>query len=170
MRTEVTKGTYIGIDPGAKGAVALLHGENLYLWPAPMVLERRGKSRKLTTDLPRLAMLVRVLAELRPAVAIERVWGVRGQGASSGAALGHARCAFEMAFHMAEIVPQLVSPQRWKADLGLYNQEKRAALDKASKLFPAFADQFRPVRGERDTEACIGRADAALIAWHLAKC
>lgn len=161
--------TYVGIDPGAKGAIALIHGEELRLWRAPMALVKRGKSKKPTTDFEALAPLVRMLADMQPVrVAVEKVWGVAGQGASTGAALGHARCAFEACFFMVGVRVNLVPPQTWKADLGLYGLPKEAAIDKACELFPSYAAEFRPVRGERDKELCIGRADAALIAWHTA--
>lgn len=160
-------GTYIGIDPGAKGGIAVLRGESLYLFHPPMTWTKRGKSQKPLTDLPALRRLFLTLRDLQPVVArIEKVWGVRGQSASTGAALAHHRCALESACVWADIPHKLVSPQRWKADLGLYNLEKAAAIDLACKLFPAAAAMFAPVRGVRDKEQCIGFADAALIAYH----
>lgn len=158
----------LACDPGRKGAIALLCGENLHIWPQPMVWTRRGASQKPLTDLPALRSLLLAIAsvyEIREAF-VEKVWGVRGQGASTGAALAHHRCALETACVFLDIKYTLVSPNRWKADLGLYNKPKAAALELAIKTFPNAAHYFRPIRGVRDTESAIGFADAALIAFH----
>lgn len=111
--------------------------------------------------------LAECLADLQPEyAAIEKVWGVKSQGSSTGAALGHARGCLEVAFAMVGVPVRLVAPQRWKADLGLFGKPKVAALQLAKEVFPAHVALFMPVRGVRDTEQCIGRADAALLAHH----
>ncbi len=95
---------------------------------------------------------------------VEKVWGVRGQGASAGAALGHQRCALEAACVWSGIPYDLVSPQRWKGDLRLFGKDKAAALEAARAAFPLHAELFKPLRKMRDKEQAIGNADAALIA------
>lgn len=164
-----TRHSYVGIDPGAKGALALLHDNHVTVIDIPQAMIMRGRSRKPVTDLARLWSVVQLVADYAPVcAAIEKVWGVKGQGGSTGAALGHARGCLEMAFHAAGVPVVLVSPQRWKADLGLYNQSKEASLQLALETFPDCRESFRQIRGWRDKEQCIGRAEAALIAWHAA--
>lgn len=159
----------LGFDPGAMGAIALVHAGRVHVFDAPMRLDRRGKSKKPVTDGPRLLALLRFLSDVYPTTQgyIEKVWGVKGQGAATGAALGHARAWLEAAF-LASFgrEPFLVSPQRWKADLGLFKQPKGASVELAIRLWPADANEFRSIRGQRTQAQCEGRAEAALIAYH----
>lgn len=174
----IPEGSFIGVDPGAKGAIALLSGKSLLVFDIPMQTIRRGKTKKPITDKAGLSGVARLAADLYPGarVCIEKVWGVTGQGASSGAALGHARASLEWAFYVAfRAEPELISPQRWKSDMGLMQRgpednvargktDKKKSLALALQLFPEHAALFAPVRGVRNTEQCIGRAEAALIA------
>lgn len=156
----------LGFDPGRFGAVAVLSGDAVIVSPAPMVHRKRGRTKKPLTDLHQLRALVLTLSdvyEIRHAY-VENVWGVRGQGASTGAALAHHRCAIESAMVWAGIPYTLVSPMRWKADLGLMHKDKAAALPLATATFPSIAETFAPKRGVRTKEVCVGLADAALIA------
>lgn len=132
----------------------------------PMRLEKRGASKKPTTDLAALRDVFEALTGVYTIqqAYIEKVWGVRGQGASTGAALAHQRCALECACVWSGVPYELISPQRWKGDLRLFGKPKDAALPAALSAFPQFTEYFTAVRKRRTKEQAIGNADAALLA------
>lgn len=164
-----------GADPGATGAIAFLHGNRVTVFAMPMLQEKSGRTYKPRTDVPGLIALARSIASMEPdRVVIERVWGIKGQGAGTGAALGHQRGCLEVAFAAAGCKVELVSPQAWKGRAGLTQKSvdgvKRKKTDKetsrllALQLWPDDAEYFTPKRNVRTKEQCQGNAEAALIA------
>jgi hypothetical protein len=163
--------TYIAADPGAIGAIAVINSDRLYLFDAPMAQVKRGKGKKPTTDGPALFSLLELLADAYPdaVLVVEKVWGVKGQSASTGAALGAARTWLEAGIlHAWKRPPVLVAPQRWKADVGLFKKDKKASVTLAGKVWPQHNALFTPKRLVLTAAQCEGRAEAALIAWHAA--
>lgn len=161
----------IGVDPGATGAIGVIHGGSVLAFDVPMRLIRRGDSDKPITDIRKLWELAHMLADLFPhaIVAVEKVWGAKKQGGSAGAALGHHRAMLEAAFYTAfNKEPQLISPQKWKGALGLIKRgveaDKKKSLQLALATFPMHAALFTPVRKVLTEAQCIGRAESLLIA------
>ena len=180
--------TFIGVDPGATGAIGVVHRDSVYAFDVPMRLVRRGDSDKPVTDIPQLWSLCSTLADLFPntRVCIERVWGAKKQGGSAGAALGHHRAMLEAAFYtFFGKEPELISPQKWKGDLGLIKRGEEADKGKSLQLalhaFPQHTPLFTPVRKRSQEhkagatplteEQAKGRAEACLIAkWARDRC
>ena len=140
----------IGIDPGAKGAIALFDGDVLVrVWDMPVVVVK-GKAR---VDAAALGAILRMA---KPDQAfMERVGAMPGQGVTSMFAFGMAAGIVMGALGALEIPLTLVSPNEWKGALRV-PKDKGAARARASQLIPAGASHW-PL-GKHD-----GRAEAALI-------
>lgn len=147
----------VGIDPGAKGAIALIEGDSaagFALTIRDMPAVKVGKKGKLRVDPAALASMLR---EFNPAhVWVEDVHAMPGNGAVS-------MFSFGMAFGFAYGVPlalgfpiTLIGPAQWKSAMrcGVDN-----ARDRASQLLPKHAGMW-PLKGHD------GRAEAALIALY----
>lgn len=163
--------SFIGVDPGATGAIGVIQGDSVLAFDVPMRLVRRGDSDKPTTDLVKLWALTHMLADLFPdaGVFIEKVWGAKKQGGSAGAALGHHRAMLEAAFYTAfKKEPHLITPQKWKGAQGLIKRgveaDKKKSLHLAAATFPKHTALITPVRKVLTEAQCIGRAESLLIA------
>lgn len=153
----------LGIDPGLKGALALYDARfpsTAKVWDMPTT--RKG------VDGVELARLLEMIHRLCPGMSavIEEVGGrPRQQGVFDfglGVGIIHGCLA------SAGIPFTLVSPSRWKPEMGLRrgpaetkpeNKSRSRAL--ATKLFPTLASSFARVVDD-------GRAEALLIAFHEA--
>lgn len=150
----------IGIDPGisesAPGAIALLTPDGMgHVYDLPRVSDKSlawidgGALLSILLDHPgrRTAVVERV--SCRPG---QGVSGVLNSGAGFGAimaTLQGAQCPIE-----------LVTPSKWKSDLGL-SDDKQASIDRARLLFPQCD------LGDKKNH---GRAEALLIAhWYTTR-
>lgn len=135
---------YIGIDPGATGAMAILwsisgdHEIEVFDY-SPMVWEYFPMASK---------SIVTVIEQVH-AMPGQGVTGVFNFGMNYGWWLG----VLAVAGH----APIQVSPQRWKKHFGLIGQPKDASRELAIKLFPK-------LKKELSLKKHHGRADALLIA------
>ena len=145
---------YLGIDPGFSGAWGLIDHHGKYHSCGDML--NNGKH-----------ILSRyVHAEISQAVdrqdiqgVIESVHSMPGQGVSSSFKFG---MAFGMAIAIMERINcpwQLVTPQKWKKDMGL-TSDKDLSLAMARELWPT-----APLARKMDN----GRAEALLMAEWLRK-
>ena len=140
---------FLGIDPGASGAVALLSGEVVLVedWPGDPVA---------AADLLR-SWLVEHDVKL---CALERVASRPGQGVSSVFAFGANFGIWQGLLAALSIPYTLPTPQAWQKGVIVPSDgpdPKARALAVARRLFPA-ADLSR----KKDH----GRADALLLAHH----
>lgn len=155
--TSVSCRGYIGIDPGATGAVALVHDDTVQVFDMPTVRVKIGRSEKQRIADADLLDLARDLALYRPQRAvIEAVNGIMGQSASASFAFGDAVGATRMAFVAAGHSITTVAPVVWKRALNV-RDGKDGSRAMAAQLFPAFAHLFSRVKDD-------GRAEAVLIA------
>jgi hypothetical protein len=145
----------LGVDPGAKGAIALLVGGVLVeVHDMPALKIHRGKSDKDEVDGYELGLLLR---ELRPDIAfVEQVGGMEGQAAGAAFNFGRAAGAVEYALKALGVRVDMVSPVRWKRELRV-TKGKDGSLADAKRLWPHMAASFR---FKKDND----RAEAALIA------
>lgn len=156
---------FVGIDPGLTGAIAFYEParNELTIKDIPLVMIR---DRKWEVDIPKLYNCWPGMAAY---TAIERVGALPKQGVSSafnfGDTYGVLRCA---ATFFCAIPPVYVTPQAWKFGVGLQSNpehdkkaRKNASRQRAAELFPKYKELFSRVKDD-------GRAEAALIAWHLA--
>lgn len=142
----------IGIDPGVRGAIAHIEGEQLIIHDMPTVTV--GKKGKARVDAAALASMLRCLNPDH--VWVEDVHAMPGNGAVS-------MFSFGMAFGFAYGVPlalglpvTLIGPAQWKSAMRCGVDNARA---RASQLLPRHASMWPLVKHD-------GRAEAALIALY----
>lgn len=136
---------YMGVDPGQKGAYAVIDGDTVTVKP---------------WDDLNFARDVRQLSEKRVLSAVEKVGAMPGQGVTSMFSFGTSYGFILGVLTAFEIAYQLIPPRKWKAEFGLLNTEKQASVDVARRLFPGVS--LRPTgRCRKDSD---GMSDALLIA------
>ena len=143
---------YVGIDPGSKGAIAVVAGDLVSI-----------------DDMPTLEFLMNNTTGLkanqgdRYRVAIEQVHPLPGQSCIASFTYGENFLLAKLLGLCYNIAPVMVSPQRWKKYYGLKKEPgetkteyKRKSVDKARELFPQCAELLKYSKD--------GRAEALLIA------
>ncbi len=148
-----------GIDPGLGGAIVLLNPVTraVVFHDMPTVKSKNGKPE---TDLHRLGLILRITETGRHIALIENVHTMPGQGLSSAFRFGQnfGACQMALAGHGWEM--HSVTPQIWKKHFKL-PADKKASLQTAVHLFPAYSEQLSRVKDN-------GRAEALLIALYAA--
>ena len=133
-----------GIDPGAKGAIALLYGNSQDIFDMPML----GKEVNG-------AEVASIFKEFSP----ENIWIEQvnsfGMGRTSAYNFGQGMGILKGVIATLEIPYTLVTPQKWKKHFGLSKEKDHSRL-LATRLYPNMADKF--IRKKDD-----GRAEAILI-------
>jgi crossover junction endodeoxyribonuclease RuvC len=151
----------IGIDPGAKGAVAILDHEGtlIEVWDIPTVEIKSGKTVKKRISPEMFA------AELRhwqdaAACFTEKVSAMPGQGVSSMFQFGESLGIIRGIMAGMAIPTTLVTPAVWKRDMKL-PIGKEWSRQRAAQMWPKHAREFARVKDD-------GRAEAALLGlWGL---
>ena len=171
----MTTSLVIGVDPGAKGAVAFLtpQGDLLAVEDVPVDTVKVGKHSRSRLSRHRLLALLsgakdaaaffeqpeyRPMRRLNPATGASEpaTMGVSGAGAFGEVCGGIAMALVASGAALIE-----VRPGAWKAAVGL-KAGKDDARRMAANLFPAQAALFARVKDD-------GRAEAALIGWYGAR-
>ena len=152
---------FIGMDPGIKGAVALVdeHGglHDVFDMPVRVSGKRSNGKDKETVNHYRLADIVGAWSAADPCYAvIERVQASPGAGGVSMFSFGEGYGKLQGVLAGLDIECVLATPQAWKKHYEL-TKDKGEARALATTLWPEFKDQFRLVKYD-------GRAEAALIA------
>jgi len=134
-----------GIDPGAKGAIALLYSS----WAEIHDMPKLGKEVNGSE-------VSRIFKEFTP----DHIWLEQvnsfGMGRTSAYNFGQGVGVLKGVFQAMQIPFTLVTPQKWKKSYGL-SKEKDYSRLLVTRMYPSLADQF--VRKKDD-----GRAEALLIA------
>ncbi len=141
--------TYLGIDPGKNGGIAVIYPDEVCVYPAPV----RGKDY-LEQD---MARLIPARNGVKAAIEVQRA--MPGQGVTSmfSIGLGYGLWRGMLAALMVPYVT--VQPKDWRKAVGLTG-DKADAVALAQRMFPLVADQLvGPQGGLRD-----GLAEALLIA------
>lgn len=136
----------LGIDPGVKGAFALLDTRD---------------NRVTCMDMPdTTAALVELILSLPPLdfCAIEKPFYPQMIGIKNAAKIAEAYGAIKASLVWRGIPAHETRPAEWKAALGL-SSSKSASREKAGMIFPDDAEQWKLIKHD-------GRAEAALIAWY----
>jgi crossover junction endodeoxyribonuclease RuvC len=141
-----------GIDPGKTGAIAMLYDDGtLYVEDMP-VFDRSING----------AAIASILRDFPADHIFIESSNSFGMGRQSAYNFGQGVGVLKGVMAALDIPYSIVSPARWKNDLGL-GRDKSAARAAATRLFPRYADKF--LRKKDD-----GRAEAALIAhWGTKK-
>ena len=140
----------LGIDPGAAGAVAIM-SDNGYLIDLHDLPHMKGHGISA-------AILTEMLSEVDDVkhAFIERVAARPGQGVVSAFNFGMNFGTIRGVCSALRIPVSLVTPAKWKRDMGL-TADKDQARARAAQLWPGAAGQFARKKDD-------GRAEAALIA------
>lgn len=143
---------YVGVDPGSKGAIAVIAGDLIMI-----------------EDMPTPEKALEILRKPQPwecRVALEQVHPLPGQSCIASFTYGENFLLAKLLCLWYNSSPVMVSPMRWKKHYGLKKEPeetkteyKRKSVDKARELFPQAEDLLKYSKD--------GRAEALLIAKWL---
>jgi len=155
MKTEFV----ISIDPGAKGAVAILNsaGVIVQVFDMPSVELVVGGKKKVRVSAEMLAAELRLYVDQGAVAVMESVASSPQMGVSSAFAFGESFGIVKGVLAALAVPLTLVTPATWKKALKL-NASKDGSRIKAAQLWPAAASEFKRVKD-------ADRAEAALIGY-----
>jgi crossover junction endodeoxyribonuclease RuvC len=134
-----------GIDPGAKGAIALLYPDYADIYDMPMLGKEVNGSE-----------VAAILTEFRP----DHIWleqvNAFGMGRTSAFTFGQGVGVLKGVFQSLKIPFTMVTPQKWQKHYGK-SSDKEHSRQLANRLFPSLADRLNRKKDD-------GRAEALLIA------
>lgn len=150
----------IGVDPGSKGAFAVIENMSLVLvedMPTVTVKRGTGKTAKNRTEVNvyDVDQIVRRLGEAAVCV-FEHVSSKNTDAAAAAFTFGRNVMASEYPLRLAYRV-ELVVPTVWQREFKLLGKDKSESRAAAQRLWPSQAHLFARVKDD-------GRAEAALIA------
>jgi crossover junction endodeoxyribonuclease RuvC len=179
--------TFIGIDPGKTGGVAIISPSGIKLIDCP-VIETETKVKSKKPNLTLIDQLVdkgtvkskakpktKITTKSNPAlmaselaqsitsnsiIAIESVHSMPGQGVRSTFDFGMNFGIWLGVIAALNIPMELVTPQEWKKHYGLIGKDKDASRIIAVQLFPQMAMELK-------LKKYNGRAEALLLAEYL---
>lgn len=132
----------LGIDPGKKGALALLDTDTR----AVTVHDMPGTTGELHD-------LIAGLPEIRLCV-LEKLTAGPKMGGTSIAAMFEGYGVLKGALAWRSIPMRDVRPDKWKAAIGV-TADKISSRQKAQQVFPDAAAQFARVKDDGRAEACL---------------
>ncbi len=140
----------LGIDPGLSGGLALVSLRGALVAAEAMPVLRNAVA---TIDVRALSGFLRAASGAEILGYVERAQAMPRQGVSSAFSYGVLFGSVLTAIASEGIGYELVSPARWKRDLGL-SADKRESVDRVRQLYPGFE-----IKNRED-----GIAEAILIA------
>jgi crossover junction endodeoxyribonuclease RuvC len=148
----------IGIDPGLSGAIAFL-ADGQFADVHDMPTMGRGKGNNKQVDPYRMVAILRGAPMMRRGALVtcrlEEVHAMPGQGLTSTFGFGRSFGVAQGVLAALGYPVTLVSPEKWKRDMGLIGAEKDASRQRAMKYFRSAPLQLK----KHD-----GRAEALLLA------
>ena len=142
---------YIGIDPGKKGAYAIIDDAGAYVFPW---------DDKMFVESMKVVTMVQEGGKPAKAIAcVEKVGAFRGQGVTSMFNFGKSAGYIEGVLFALGIPYQLVPPMTWKKVFSL-NSDKQKSIEVCKHLFPDVG--LLPT--ERCRKESDGMAEALLMA------
>ena len=164
-KIEHSPGVIIGIDPGKKGGLAILEGNNIVRLSKTPVGDIKARKAMRTIiqgyDVTSMVELLKGFENKYPIAVIERVHAMPGQGVTSMFSFGQGFGLWLGACTALNIPIVLVEPQEWKGKL-LDKEErkfKKFSCERAKELFPGI--DLKQGRMIKDHD---GMAEAVLIA------
>ena len=148
----------IGIDPGLKGAIAVLENKKvLDIFEMPVMAEGKKNKRQLNS-----AQLVKLLKNNiskneEVLVVVEQVNAMPGQGVTSMFNFGQTFGAIKGVCAALELPIFFVRPSKWKKHFELINSSKDASRTKAIEMYPALSNELAKKKD-------VNKSDAILIA------
>ena len=177
---------YIGIDPGAEGAVALFSpGEKasrgapaiplmLSVWDLPFNPVKVGATQRKRLDVVGFSELLDDIFMLGDAdrIVIEQVAAMPKQ--SGMFAFGYGVGLLHATMRLRKLVFEEVPPSVWKkavkAPTGEKAKNKALAIGRAEELFPEHRHLWRDTSKTAAGKLRPDRAEAALLAYYAATC
>ena len=148
--------TFIGIDPGATGAVCSLTSDGEIKFLDCPVIKISGKNRPNATL---MATGLKEFVTINTHLIIENVHAMPKQGVSSTFNFGMGFGIWLGIIAAIGIPMEFTTPQAWKKSYGL-GSDKESARAKALELFPCQANNLKLKKHH-------GRAEALLLAEYL---
>jgi crossover junction endodeoxyribonuclease RuvC len=148
---------YIGIDPGASGAIAVVDAKGVFIecWDMPTVVTIiNGRPKRRTMPEMLHAELKQYTGRCKAVV--ERVGPMPKQGVTSMFAFGEAFGLIRGVLIGMNIPCELVSPYVWRKSLRV-PEGKDGSRARAAQMWPGAAKEFARKKDN-------GRAEASLIA------
>lgn len=136
---------YIGIDPGKKGAFAIIDGDLAYSIPFDE-----------KTFIGEMRMLV--YEKEKKIACLEHVHAMPGQGVNSMFTFGQGFGFIQGVLTALSIPYELVTPQKWKKEFSI-TSDKNTSIEVCKRMFPEVS--LRPDRARKDSD---GMAEALLMA------
>jgi len=163
-----TNTVIIGVDPGLKGAVAVISHEKYDVYDIPVIGVQKTTKIKTMVDLQKLEELIKDIKEkysyseeqaIQFEAWVEDVHAMPMQGVCSMFSMGRTLGNIEMILTAFDIPINWVSPQKWKKEVIFgAGSDKLISIDKAKELFPKC--ELETKRGR----LLDGRSEALLIA------
>ena len=152
--------TIVGIDPGNSGALAFFDVEGCTISIIDMPTFEFETTKKRVTIDP-YAIVAEMQQHTIAHIYMEEVYSSPQMGVVSSFNFGEGKGKIlGIAAALGAPITQ-VKPARWKKDMKV-PADKRAAVQRASQLFPGAAPRFKGPRGG----VFDGRAEAALLALY----
>lgn len=151
--------TFIGVDPGLSGAIAIIHDGSYAVYDIPTMAKGSG-TVKSEINAKGMADILRRHVNSPPQAMLERVNAMPGQGVASVFSLGDSFGVCRAVLACQSIPTLYITPTTWKKHYKL-TSDKEEARALAIKLFP---------NAELYLKKHIDRAEALLIANYLKEC
>ena len=148
--------TFVGIDPGLSGAIAVLEGGRYDVYDIP-TMQKGGGTVKSEINAKAMYNILCTSINYPPTAALERVNAMPGQGVASVFSLGDSFGVCRAVLACSSIPTFYITPTEWKKYYKL-TSDKEEARALAVKLFP---------NAELHLKKHIDRAEALLIANYL---
>lgn len=152
---------YFGIDPGIKGALALIDSDGfaVLVQPLPTVVRdaKTGKKRLDAGVFAAMMLDCKSIAEANGATlfgSLELVHAMPGQGVVSMFSMGETFGIIQGCLCALKIPTRLVTPQFWKKKIGL-TKDKEVSRVMAISLFPDCAKDLRYKKDHDKAEALL---------------
>ncbi len=148
----------IGIDPGLRGAIAILEDKKVFsVSDMPVMAEGKKNKRQLNS-----AQLVNIIREnTNPkediAVVVEQVNAMPGQGVTSMFNFGQTFGAIKGICAALGLPIFFVRPSKWKKHFNLINSSKDSSRTKVIEMYPSLSSQLAKKKD-------VNKSDAILIA------
>ena len=151
---------FMGVDPGAFGAVAILDKDSreLVIIDMPTLKVKRGPRVVNQVDAHMLANALRSYITPDTSALIEKVHAMPGQGVSSMFSFGRAAGIVEGVLAGLSVPFELIPPATWIKSMRTFGG-KDGSRQRAQELFPDYAHLFARKKDD-------GRAEAALLACY----
>jgi len=140
---------YLGIDPGCSGALVLIEQDGTFVDHLLMPVIVQGSTSRVNG-----AAISAFLRGRRVKHAyIELVASMPKQGVASTFTFGHAAGLVQGVVVGAEIPYTLITPNKWKAAVGLRGSDKDVARSRAVQLYPGLRILDTKAKGQAVADA-----------------